>query len=53
LYEVDPIQLPERVYCGFYGNAAIGKIERAQRRKGFRAVFPDCSSAWAPKPRRT
>jgi hypothetical protein len=52
MYEDQYVELPERVYRGFYGDAAVRKIEASQRRKRLRAVFPDCISAWAPKPAR-
>jgi hypothetical protein len=35
---------PEKTYRGFYGVGAQSRIAAACRRKGRRAVFPDCRS---------
>jgi hypothetical protein len=46
-FEYEPTEYvpqPEKVYRGWYGDSAQTKICWSQRRKGFRAVFPDCKT---------
>jgi hypothetical protein len=44
-YDCAPhVSLVEKVYRGWFGDSAQTKIRESQRRKGFRAVFPDCKT---------